>query len=68
MTCHFHPDDPAVADIQIALDDVPVCVPCAADAIEEDRFAVDFYTDIPHDDGEGAVIRLVHERDLEGAA
>lgn len=44
--CHFHQDEPAIADLEVGVDDVPACAGCAADALAEGWFAVAFRVDV----------------------
>lgn len=67
IECHLHPDRRAVGDLEIGLDSVAACVVCAAQAIYDDRFAVDYFPDVPFDIGEGAVVALVEQLDAVAA-
>lgn len=56
MNCYCHDDQPAVGEIVTNGGTIDACVECLAETIREDIYDVDFYPDIPHEDGEGAVI------------
>lgn len=60
-TCYSHPPAAAVGTFVVGVDELPGCVTCLVETVEEDIYTVAFYDA----DGEDAVLAELERRDHE---